>query len=151
MKITVEEIKGITETEIIVKCGKTDAKIEELLSLLRFYDDTITGKKDGILHIIRPDEIYYIDTVDNKVFIYTEKEVYESDLRLYEITARFEKVGLIRINKSTVVNLMKIKKVNSALNGKIKAILANNEAVLVSRQYVAQLKEKLGIGGGKKG
>jgi DNA-binding LytR/AlgR family response regulator len=151
LKITVEEIKGITETEIIVKCGKADAKIEELLSLLRFYDDTITGKKNGILHIIRPDEIYYIDTVDDKVFIYTEKEVYEADLRLYEITERFEKVGLIRINKSTVVNLMKIKKINSVLNGKIKAVLANNEAVLVSRQYVAQLKEKLGIGGGKKG
>ena len=53
----------------------------------------------------------------------------------------------MRISKSVVVNLMKIKALKPAMNGRFSAVLSNGEEVIISRKYVPCLKEK--IRGGK--
>ena len=83
MKITVEEIANLSETEIIVKCRRRTDSINTVVDTLRLFDRVITGKKDGDTYMVRPHEIYYFDSVNDKVFCYTEKEVYETGYKLY--------------------------------------------------------------------
>ena len=52
---------------------------------------------------------------------------------------------MLRISKSVMLNLSKIKSLSPALNGRFEAILDNGERVIISRQYVAGLKKRLGI------
>jgi len=44
-----------------------------------------------------------------------------------------------------IVNVSKISKIVPTFNGKLEAVLKNGEKVVISRQYVPDLKKKLGI------
>ncbi len=44
-----------------------------------------------------------------------------------------------------VLNLNKIKHLSPAFGGRFEALLENDEKVIISRQYVPGLKERLGL------
>ena len=63
--------------------------------------------------------------------------------KLYELESKYEGKSFFRCSKSVIVNLMKIESIKPALNSRFMAKLTNGEVVIISRQYVPQLKEKL--------
>lgn len=144
MKINIEQSDVYNEVEITIKCNKIDENLEKLLSSIRLYNSTISGKKDDKTYFLKPEEVLYFDTVDEKVFIYTIDSIYETNLKLYEIEERFSGTSIIRVSKSTVLNLLKIDYVSPLSNGRIEAMLQNGEKVIISRQYVPVFKNKLG-------
>lgn len=79
----------------------------------------------------------------NRVYAYTESQVYEVHKKLYEIEQDYADTDLIRISKSAVVNVSRITYIRPMLNGKFEATLKNNEKIMISRQYVPALKKKL--------
>ena len=87
--------------------------------------------------------LYYVEAVDNKVFLYSAKQVYETKQKLYEIEHLLEEKQFLRVSKSVIVNLMKIKAIKPAMNGRFIAVLQNSEEVIISRKYVSALKNKL--------
>ena len=94
---------------------------------------------------ILPSAVYYFEAVDNRVFAYLEKEVYETKLKLYELEERLAGTDFFRASKSTVINLAKVESLSPAFNGRFEAAMKNGEKLIVSRQYVPVLKEKLGL------
>ena len=44
-----------------------------------------------------------------------------------------------------ILNIGKIRSVSASMNGRFEAKLLNGESVVISRQYVPKLKEKLGM------
>ena len=143
MKINIEQSEDFNEVEINIKCHSFDERLDNLISTIRLYGSSISGKKDNKIYFLKLDEILYFDTVDEKVFIYTNDSVYETNLKLYALEERFEGTSIIRVSKSTILNLMKVESVTPLLNGKIEAQLQNGEKVIISRQYVSKLKQKL--------
>lgn len=144
MKITIEAPKPGEEDEIIVRCTDLDERVLKLIQELRT-EDKITGYIDDKIVKLSLKEIYYFEAVDNKVFSYTAKETYEVHKKLYEIEQAFEHTDFLRISKSVIVNVAKIAYVKPIFNGRFEAKLKNDEKVIVSRQYVLDLKKKLGI------
>lgn len=144
MKINIDQSNAYDEVEISIKCKTIDENLEKLISTLRLFNSTISGKKDEKIYIIKLEDIMYFDTVDERVFIYTEEGVYETVLRLYEIEERFAETSMMRVSKSAVLNIKKISYVSPLLNGRIEAVLQNGEKVIISRQYVPVFKRKLG-------
>ena len=51
----------------------------------------------------------------------------------------------LRSAKAMIVNIRKIRSVKSELNGRMRAELLNGEQIIISRGYVKELKEKLGV------
>lgn len=144
MKINIDQSNAYVEVEISIKCKTIDENLEKLISGLRLFNSTISGKKDDKVYIIKLEDVMYFDTVDEKVFIYTVEGVYETVLRLYEIEDRFAETSMLRISKSAVLNINKIEYVSPLLNGRIEAVLQNGEKIIISRQYVPVFKRKLG-------
>jgi len=144
LKIIIEQSNIYSEVEITIKCSSIDESLEKLISSIRLYSSTISGKKDDKIYFLKPEDVLYFDTVDEKVFIYTADNVYETNLKLYEIEERFSDTSILRVSKSTVLNLIKIDYVSPLLNGRIEAMLQNGEKVIISRQYVPAFKSKLG-------
>ena len=93
-------------------------------------------------------DIYYIEAVDNRTFLYCTKQVYETRLKLYELEQLLAGKSFARISKSTIVNLMKIKAIKPALNSRFIAILSNQEEIMITRKYVPVLREKMRGGTG---
>lgn len=144
MKIKIDQSNAYEEVEISIKCKMIDENLEKLISGLRLFNSTISGKRDEKTYIIKLEDVLYFDTVDEKVFIYTADGVYETVLRLYEIEDRFAETSMLRISKSAVLNINKIEYVSPLLNGRIEAVLQNGEKIIISRQYVPVFKRKLG-------
>lgn len=77
--------------------------------------------------------------------MYLEKEVYETKLRLYELEDTFQGTDFFRASKSCILNLAKVKGLSPAFNGRFEALMRNGEKIIISRQYVPVLKQKLGL------
>ena len=145
MKITIETVKPGEEEEIILRCATVDEKILKLIQSLKTEKDALTGYVEDKIQKLTLRDIFYFESVDNKVYAYTAKQVYEVHKKLYEIEEEYADTDLIRISKATVVNVSKITYIRPMLNGRFEAKLKNNEKVIISRQYVPALKEKLDI------
>ena len=145
MKITIETPKPGEPEEIIIKCNTLNDKITGLISALKSETEDLTGYvEDKIVKLVSED-IFYFEAVDNKNFAYTKQGVYEVHKKLYEIENEYTYADFLRISKSVIVNVAKIAYVRPIFNSRFEATLKNNEKVIISRQYVSDLKEKLGI------
>ena len=145
MNITITEPGEGEEDEIIVRCRHMDQQLLKLIYAIKSGRERITALQDGDYFQVAPDEIYYFEAVDSKVFLYLEKEVYETKLKLYELEEIFRNTDFFRASKSCIVNLSKVKRLSPAFNGRFEALMRNGERVIISRQYVPVLKQKLGL------
>jgi len=102
-------------------------------------------REGGGICLVELTEIYYFESVDDKVFAYAENDVAEVKWKLYELEERLAGGDFIRIAKSMILNLSKVKRFAPYMGGRFEALLENGEKVLISRQYVPELKKVLGL------
>ncbi len=145
MKIIINENGAADETEIIVNCRHADEQILRICAGLRMFDKKVTGLLDGQTFLLSASDIMYIETVDRKTFLYTAKKVYETPLKLYELEERLSGDDFIRATKSSLLNFDKVVSLRQDLGGRMRLALENGETVVVSRQYAAVIKQKLGV------
>ena len=143
MKLQIEEIPDLLETEIIIRCKEVDSKINKISNYIRTSYITIQGKIDNTKYVLNLDDIYYFETVENHTYAYTEKEVYGVNYKLQEIISLVEKTSFIQISRTMVLNINKIETVKHLVNGRINATLANNEKMIISRVYANAFKKKI--------
>jgi len=144
MKININIDSSYTETEITINCAAMSDELEKVIVSLRALDFNLTGAKDGQTYILDASKILYVDTVDKKTFLYTKSDVYETNLRLYELEERLPANDFFRAGKSSIINFNRIKSLKSDIDGKIIVVMENNEKLVVSRQYATFIKNKLG-------
>ncbi len=145
MKITIEDRPDGGEDEIIIRCKHVDEHLLKLVYALKAGQEKLTATKGTDIVQVMPKEIFYFEAVDNKVFLYLEKDVYETKQKLYELEERFRGTDFVRVSKSVILNLSKVKSLSPAFNGRFEATMKNGEKLIVSRAYVPVLKEKLGL------
>lgn len=145
MKISVREIDCHEEEEILIKCHEINEEIMELVRRLKMDRDRLTAYADDEVYRIALWDIFYFETVDSKSFLYCEDKVYETKLRLYEFEDLTRSGKFFRASKSTVLNTTKISHVKPSMSGRFEVYLKNGECVLVSRQYVPELKKQIGL------
>lgn len=145
MKITIEDRQDGGEDEIIIRCKHVDEHLLKLVYALKAGQEKLTATKGTDIVQVMPKEIFYFEAVDNKVFLYLEKDVYETRQKLYELEERFRGTDFVRVSKSVILNLSKVKTLSPAFNGRFEATMKNGEKLIVSRAYVPVLKEKLGL------
>lgn len=145
MKITIQENSNIEETQIHIVCTEMTPEIEEIVANIGLIGHTFAGKKDGEIFFIPMKDIFYFESVDGKVFFYTTGECYEATAKLYKIEETLQSTKFARVSKSTIANLSKMRSIKPEENSRLLATLTNSEKIIVSRQYVAEIKKKLGV------
>jgi len=145
VKISIENINPNEEEEIIIRCYEVNDEILELMKKLKTKNNVLIGYDEDIIYKLNPSNVYYFESIDNKVFIYCRDKLYESKQKLYELEQICDNRKFFRASKSIIVNIAKISHIKPSLSGRFEATMENEEKVLVSRQYVPVLKSKLGI------
>lgn len=145
MKLTIHESDDHESMEIVVKCKTLNDEVIKVLTSLRSLERKVLGTKEGEIHLLLPNDIYYFESVDKKTFAYTEKSVYEVSLRLYQIEELFGDVNFFRATKASILNLDRLQSISPRIGGRLEVKMENGENMIVSRQYVPILKEKLGF------
>lgn len=145
MKVTILDIGPDEEEEIIVKCRALDGDMVKIINRLKQGGGKLTVYRNSEMFFIEPEEVFYFESVDQKVFAYCKSEVFQVRNKLYELIDELPGWTFVRISKSTILNLNKIKSLVPAFSGRYEALLKNGEKVIISRQYVGALKERLGV------
>ena len=143
MQIKVKTIDDTEKEYIEIGCYKRDERVDEIIRFVKLHQGSIEGRKEERKYRISLSDIYYIEAVDERTFIYSGKDCYESGKRLYEYEELLAERSFVRISKSVIVNLMKITSIKPALNGRFLCRLKNGENVIISRKYVPGIKERL--------
>jgi len=145
MKIIIDTDEKYTDTEVTIKARALTPSVEKLISLMRMTDMQLAVRKGDETVLLDLGNVLYIEAVDRSTFIYTDSDVYESELKLYEIENQLSNLDFIRISKQTIVNLKKVTSLKADLNRKIRITLSNGEQTIVSRMYSDEFRKRLGI------
>ena len=144
MKIIIDKPRDGEEEQIIVKCHNISPELLNVLHTIKAQGSLLIANIGSEIHRVNPRDILYVETVDSKTFLYCKGSVFESKQKLYELE-EMNITDFLRISKSAIVNLSKIKSLIPSMSGRLEAVLANGERVVISRQYVGALKKNLGI------
>ena len=145
MKLTVEQISPAEQEEILVRCHDTEQPWVKAVQGAAAGQITVSGVANGKTYRLKLSELYYFEVVDGTSFLYGQKDVFSCKLKLYEFEALCSGTMLFRCSKSMVLNAEKIDYILPSFSGRFEAVLENGEKVIVSRQYVADLKRLLGV------
>ena len=143
MQLKVSRIPKEEPEVLEIRCHKISEDVQEIIAFVKSRQGQLSAVTDGQNVEVPLIDIFYAESVDNRVFIYTAKESYEVKLKLYELEDMMRGRSFLRVQKSMLLNLMKIKSIKPALSGRYSAILKNGEEVVISRKYVSDLKETL--------
>ncbi len=145
MKIKIEQSPEIDEEEIIIRCGALSDRITALIEQIRLYDFSVIGTKEGRNYRVGLEDIYYIESVEERTYLYRKTDMLESQLRLYELEQQLSGTSFQRISKTCIMNLYHLECVSPQLDGRFEAKLENGEKIIINRHYVKAFKQKFGI------
>ena len=143
MDVEIEQVGRERKEQVLIRCHAVTEEVREIAAFVKSRQGRLTGMKDSRLYEIAVSDIYYFESVDGKTFLYTKEQVYETAYRIYELESMLRSKNFLRVSKSMLLNLMKIRSIQSALNGRFAAVLLSGEEVIISRNYVKGLKAAL--------
>ena len=145
MKVSIKENPNIREAEVVIHCSKADEMIEKIISAIQMVSGRLRGSMDGVIYQIDLSEILYIESVNRKTFLYTEKEIYESPKRLYMLEDELRGSSFFRASKAIIINLRKVPSIRPEIGARLILTMDNGEKIVVSRQYSSIIKNVLEV------
>ena len=144
MKITLEAAQ-LPETEVIIR-GDIGGK--EVTALLQLLQRKASGKlllyKEEEQFIVPAGEIAFLETSGSKLLAYTQSEVYEAKLKLYEVKELLSAQSFVQISKSTIVNIDHVRSIQAEFSGNYRIKLkSRKEALTISRKYFKDFKDRI--------
>ena len=145
MKIFAETDKKYEEIELHVCNNALTDEVRAIVGELHeIYDFNIPGTDEiGNKRMIRRAEIMSAYSEGQRVMILTSDGRYAVQKKLYELENELGDTNFIRISKSEIVNIRKIKSLDMSVTGTIRLVLKTGYETYVSRRNVAKIKEKL--------
>lgn len=92
--------------------------------------------------IVNTLSILYFSASSPYISIHTEQKKFLINQTLKSVLDDLDKDFFVRVHKSTIVNIAKVKTIQSRLNGDFDLVLVNNSIVRLSRTYVKEFKLK---------
>lgn len=143
MRLIMSERQDLEQPEVTIAYCEMTESVKRVSDFVRYVDQTILGRKDNEEYAIPVSDIYYVESVDKKTFVYCETEVFQSNSKLYELENSLPRENFVRVSKSTILNVEKLKGIKTLANSKLEAMLLNGERVCVTRKYLKVIKEAL--------
>ncbi len=145
MQIRTITDKKYKEMEIHVCKESVDEEVKKTLVQLHGMFDgsfTVTNEK-GDKCPVKSLEIVSIFAQGQKVYVMDKDNRYSISKKLYELEEELKEQGFVRISKSEIVNIRKIKSLDLSITGTIKVIMKNGYETYTSRRNVPRIKEML--------
>ncbi len=111
----------------------------------RRYMHTLTGLSDNKFAVIEPRDVIYLEASGDGVMAYTESKPYRIKETLHYYESIWAAQGYIRINKSQLVNLLRVKEIIPWFNSRYVLRMDNNAELEVSKMFSKKLRNTLNI------
>ena len=126
---------------------ETSSQLQEVLNQLKRqeeYINRIAVTSNGRITFIRVEEISCFEAERNSVRILAGKQSFEIRNSLTALEQRLDPKHFVRIHRSTIVHLCKVKEVQPWFNGFHVVVLENGRQLRMSRYQQDSLKRLMG-------
>lgn len=106
------------------------------ISLIGYFEDEIIK--------LELDKIECFITYDNKTYAYVGNKEYVVKARLYQLEENLPD-SFIKINKSCIANINRIKNFKATIGGSLMVVFKNNYQDYVSRRELKNVKTRMGL------
>lgn len=142
MKLTLQQItKG--QEEVIVRYYERNEEVESLIRRIEQKNDKLLVVVEDKKILVAPEDVLYLESVDNIVYVYTKKIVGKTGMTLSLSESLYENEGFFRCSKSMVINIYHIEYLKSIEGNRVDVTMDNGEHVVISRRYVKALRSIL--------
>ncbi|MGN0424952.1 MAG: LytTR family DNA-binding domain-containing protein [Acetatifactor sp.] len=142
MRFSVHQISE-GEDELILKYRQMNSEVEEILAFMERHEKKLVGKIDGETIIFQPEEILYIEKVDEKTFAYTSEHVIQMDVSLSMAELILDDERFFRCSKSMIINVNRVERLKSLPSNRIDATMQGGEHIIISRTYASDFRKLL--------
>ncbi|MCR4648611.1 MAG: LytTR family transcriptional regulator DNA-binding domain-containing protein [Lachnospiraceae bacterium] len=126
---------------VIIEYPKWNESVDALARKIGMMDISFVGRTDEKSVSVSISDIYYIENVERKLFIYTRENVYRFDGSMSDVEKRMEDTGLVRISRTCIMNTDYLKEIKQIRNSHLEAVMDNDEKLIVSRKYLPAIKK----------
>lgn len=149
MKLNLYENKTIANEHVDIYYSNMRPVIRQLIDTVKSDRPSLSGRPadedldDGEEVILDPKDIDYLDHFERKLFAYTKDGVF----RIMETLSTCEEIlwnyGFVRVSKSNLINIYRIKRLKPDVNMKVYAYFENGERICINRSYKKSFNEYL--------
>ena len=144
MQVKIEVSPEYTPPRAVIYTDRITPEIQRALDILQAKDTPVLAERDGRTFLLAKQEVYMIRVVGGETKLYTKKEEFRTRKRLYEVLDQLGS-GFMQISKSCVVNLSYVQSAEASFGGSLLLKMRNGLSDYVSRKYLPDLKNYLGL------
>ena len=146
MKVNLFVSRDIEEPHADIHTNELTGNITKAINILESDEssDMIAVKKQSDIALLELSEIFMFRVEEKQVNVYTESSRYLIKKPLYQVEESLNS-DFVRISKTTIVNLRKIKRVAPSLKGMMFIELKNGLKDNISRKNLPDLKNALDL------
>ena len=140
MRIEKRQVEGQPLT-VIIEYPQWSESVDVLAKKIAGMDLTFTGRTEDSSVNVSISDIFYIENVERKLFLYTRNDVYRFDGSMSDIEDVIDDTGLVRISRTCIMNTDYLREIRQMKNSHLEAVMDNDEKLIVSRQYLPAIKK----------
>ena len=149
MKLRIDVIEGLSESEVIIRCGRVDDAVQKLQSyILSLSAPRLVFYKDQREYYLPLDAILFFETDGDQVYAHTRDDAFKVKYRLYElenILPRF----FARASKGSIINTSCIYSISRSLTASsLIRFSGTHKQIYVSRHYFQSIRQIINQRGG---
>jgi len=141
MKIVTRQVPGKPLT-VTIEYPEYTESVKGLIKRIESLDICFRAFLDERQMRIALSDVYYLENVDRKVFLYTKEDVFRLDASMQEIGKITEDSDLVRISRTCIMNISHLTEIKQLKNSHLEATLDNGEKLIVSRKYLHDIKRR---------
>ncbi len=130
----------------------TRRRVNSLLTTIAAGEETsiespkrLSIKSRGSVILISTEKITHIESAGNYVRYFVDGECYLSRSTMHEVQRQLDMTSLIRVHRSKIVNVDRIRKISPHPNGEFVITLDNGEQVSTGHSYRDKIRELMRI------
>ena len=145
MKVNIDISAEYKEPYAVIHTDKVTDEIRRIVDLFSSNETPVTAlQNEDEIVVLKPQEIYMVRIEGGDTVIYGEKQKYRSRKRLYELADVLGK-QFMQISKTTLINLSYIDSIEPGFSGTMLMKMKNGNKDYVSRKYLPEFKNYLGL------
>jgi len=133
--------------EVTIESQALSNDVQKLINTIENLDnhfDVVPLAVDDKVLMVATNSIIAFEVYDNELTIYTDEQNYQLRGTLKTMLQRLNS-NFIQVSKNSVINLNHLESLEAAFSGNMTAFLTNKLKITVSRKYLSDLKNSLGM------
>ncbi len=142
MKVDIQRIEE-GEESVVIRYRELTPKINRIIGILKGEGSRLWGRNDSGSVSVDLEDIYYVESVDDKIFAYTREDVIKLEGSLNSFISEVQGDTFFRCSKSMIINVNKVSGLKSLSSNRIDATMENGEHIMISRRYASDFRRLL--------